>query len=134
MEHKDIGSTKDLARYRLQKAKENLDEAKALLGLHLCSGANNRIYYGVFNAVLAVHALDGRVTNSHKRAIGEFNRIYIHGGIFPKAYGKEITKIEVIRHSSDYDNYYEADEKETAENLSFAGKFLEEVERYCMAR
>ena len=134
MEHEDTGSKNDLSRYRLDKAKENLREAEALFRAELFSGANNRIYYSVFNAILAVHALDGTETKSHKRVIGEFNRRYIHGGVFPKEYGKEITKIEVIRHSSDYDSYYEADAEETERNFSFAKRFLDEVERYCLQR
>ncbi|MBO6178832.1 MAG: HEPN domain-containing protein [Selenomonadaceae bacterium] len=76
MEHEnDKGSISDLVKYRLEKARENLAEAEGLYELNLYSGANNRIYYSVFNAILAVHALDSRATASHKRAIGEFNRI-----------------------------------------------------------
>ena len=134
MAHEDMGNEQDLSRYRLRKAKENLQEAETLCSVGLLSGANNRIYYSVFNAILAIHALDGRVTNSHKRAIGEFNRLYIHGGIFPKEFGKEITKIEVIRHSSDYDSYYEADAEETKNNFLFAKRFLEAIESYCNQR
>ena len=134
MHETETGTARDLARYRLQKAMENLQEAKHLYEVSLYSGANNRIYYSVFNAILAVHALDERVTNSHKRAIGEFNRIYIHGGDFPKEYSKEITKIEMVRHSSDYDNFYTADADETKNNYDFAEQFLSDAERYCENR
>lgn len=127
----DTGTANDLARYRLQKAVENLQEANHLYDVKLYSGANNRIYYSIFNAILAVHSLDNRTTSSHKRAIGEFNRIYIHGGVFPKEYSKEITKIEMVRHSSDYDNFYTADANETKNNYDFAKKFLADVEQYC---
>lgn len=130
----ETGTMADIVAYRLQKAWENLDEARSLCESGFCSGANNRIYYGIFNAILAVHALDRRATSSHKRTIGEFNRVYIHGGIFPVAYSKEIVKIEVVRHSSDYDNFYEADAGETEANLAFARRFVSELENYCRSR
>ena len=130
----NTGSISDLVRYRLAKADENLAEANSLFVGQFYAGANNRIYYSIFNAILAVHALDQRTTNSHKRAIGEFNRIYIHGGIFPKEYSKEITKIEVERHASDYDNFYAANSEEALANYDFAKSFLADVKQYCKTR
>ena len=135
MEHdNNTGTMSDLVSYRLQKSQENLNEAKGLSELGLYSGANNRIYYSLFNSMLAIHALDNRHTSSHKRTIGEFNRIYIKSGEFAKEYGKEITKIEVIRHASDYDNFYTPNEEETRANYIFAEKFLAEVKEYCQKR
>ena len=128
------GKISDLVRYRLARADENLAEAKNLFNGQFYAGANNRIYYSIFNAILAVHALDQRATSSHKRAIGEFNRIYIHGGDFPKEYSKEITKIEVERHASDYDNFYAANPEEALANHDFAKRFLADVKRYCQTR
>ena len=130
----DVGTATDLARYRLAKAKSDLHEANQLIGNGSFSGANNRIYYAIFHAMLAMHALDRRETRTHKRVIGEFNRYYIRTGIFPTEYGKKISHIENTRHSSDYDDFYIANAEETKQNFIFAEEFLVALENQCKKR
>ena len=49
---------RDLAKYRLDSAKSELQSAKILYDAGQLKGANNRAYYAIYHAISAVHALD----------------------------------------------------------------------------
>ncbi|MCC8140882.1 MAG: hypothetical protein LIO67_11435 [Lachnospiraceae bacterium] len=55
MEPHDIGTRKDLAKYRLSASKDCLESAKLLLEAGQFKAANNRSYYAIMNAVNAIH-------------------------------------------------------------------------------
>ena len=64
----EMGTSRDLALYRIQTAKEDLRAAKILLDADEYKGANNRAYYAIFHAVNAIHALNGKAYKRHKDA------------------------------------------------------------------
>ncbi len=129
--HDDIGTTKDLVLYRLEAAKENLDSAKILLKAGAFKAANNRAYYAIFDAVNAIHALNGNAYKRHKDVIGNFNKEYVKTGIFSRTLGRKISEAEEIRHASDYDDFYIATKTEAEEQIETAENFIQEAEKYC---
>lgn len=52
-------SEKDLSKYRLERAEEDIRTARINLENGLYKGAINRAYYAIFHAIRAVNALDG---------------------------------------------------------------------------
>ena len=56
MEQHDNGTRKDLVKYRIRSAKEDLKSAQILLEAGSLKAANNRAYYAIFHAINAVHA------------------------------------------------------------------------------
>ena len=88
MQHEEIGTKEDLAKYRLDTAKTDLKSAKLLLENEDYKGANNRAYYAIYHAVSAVHALDGKSYKRHKDALGNFNKDYVRTEVFPKDMGR----------------------------------------------
>ena len=84
----DIGTRKDLCLYRIQTAKDNLKAARILFEAKGYKGANNRAYYAIFQALNAVHALDGNAYKRHKDAIANFNKTYVKNDIFPREIGR----------------------------------------------
>ena len=95
-------------------------------------GANNRAYYGIYHAILAVHALDGNAYKRHKDALANFNKNYVKTEIFPRKLGKKIVESEEIRHASDYDDFYIASKEESEQQILTAEEFLILVEKYCL--
>lgn len=126
-----IGTKRDLCIYRLQTAKENLKSAKILYDAKEYNDANNRAYYAIFHAINAVHALSGNVYKRHREAIANFNKDYVKTEVFPREIGRKIGEAEVIRHASDYDDFYIASREETERQIVVAGEFLDMVEYYC---
>lgn len=129
----DIGTRKDLCIYRLQTAKENLKAAEILFDAEEYKGANNRAYYAIFHAINAIHALTGKSYKRHKDAVANFNKEYVKAEIFPREIGRKIGEAEVIRHASDYDDFYIASCEETERQIVAASEFICMVENYCTA-
>ena len=77
MEQHDNGTRKDLVKYRIRSAKEDLKSAQILLEAGSLKAANNRAYYAIFHAINAIHALHGAGYKRHKDAIANFNKEYV---------------------------------------------------------
>lgn len=127
----DIGTREDLARYRLELAAANLRSADILLEAEEYRSANNRVYYAIFQAINAVHALAGDAYKRHKDAIANFNKNYVKTEIFPREMGRKISEAEEIRHASDYDDFYIASKEETTRQVAAAREFITMVSQYC---
>ena len=130
MQHNPEDYKMELASYRVSIAKEDLDTAKEAFLSSKYRLANNRAYYAIFHAITAVYAIDGHTYKKHKDAIGNFNRYYIHTGIFPKDFAARITQAEIIRHQSDYDDFYIASKEKTFIQLETASQLISLVEEY----
>ena len=111
--------------YRLEVAKSDIKSAKILLDAGEYRGANNRAYYGIYHAILAIHALDGNAYKRHKDALANFNKNYIKTEIFPRTLGRKIAEAEEIRHASDYDDFYIATREEAEEQIDTAVELVE---------
>jgi len=105
MNSMQTGSFKDIAHYKLEQAKDDLDSAKLLLKAGKYKASNNRAYYSCFHAVDAVLALEPKAFKRHKDTLAYFNKNYVHTGIFPGDIGRKIARLEIIRHKSDYDEF-----------------------------
>ncbi|MCX5856294.1 MAG: HEPN domain-containing protein [Deltaproteobacteria bacterium] len=75
---------KSLAGHRLDQAAESLEEARYLMdgGKSLRSVAN-RIYYGMFYAVLALLIYEPYSSSKHTGVLSYFNRNFVKSGCLP---------------------------------------------------
>lgn len=130
MEELQTGSFLDIAKYKLEQAKDDLDSAELLLNAGKYKAANNRAYYSAFHAVNAVLALEPIAFKKHKDVLAYFNKTYVRTEIFPREIGRKISKLEIIRHKSDYDSFYLASKEEAAEQVVVAKEVVTLVEKY----
>lgn len=126
----DIGGARDLALYRISLAKDDLEAAEISFKTCHYRSSNNRAYYAIFRAVSACLALEFKAYKSHSQVIGNFNKDFVHTGIFPKDIGKKISRAQEIRHASDYDDFYIVSAEDTKEQLETAREVVELIERY----
>lgn len=133
-QHNDFGTPKDLAEYRIETAKSDLNAAKILYEAGEMRGANNRAYYAIYHAISAIHALDQKAYKRHKDSLANFNKNYVKTEIFPRTLGHRIAEAEEIRHASDYDDFYIATKEETGEQVEVAEELIKLVEEYCEKR
>ncbi len=120
----------ELAKHRLEQAKENFEEAEILYKANKFKGANNRAYYCIFHSIKAVLALEPIDFKRHKDVIGYFNKNYVNTEIFPKDIGKRIVKSSKVREDSDYDDEYSVDSEKTMIQIETAKELIELVEKY----
>ena len=121
---------KDLARYKLERAREELDTAILLFDNDRFKAANNRAYYSIYYSLTAILCLEPIAFKKHKDTIGYFNKNYIHAGIFPKELGRNISKAAKIRHASDYDEFYITSKEETEKQIQTAKTTIDLVDKY----
>ncbi|MCU0348967.1 MAG: HEPN domain-containing protein [Saprospiraceae bacterium] len=91
-----------LVSLRMEQAVATIAEAEQCIAQELLPAATNRIYYGMFYAMLALGILKGFETSKHQQMIGWFNKQFVHTGIFPKQFGRMAKDAFEVRMDSDY--------------------------------
>ncbi len=124
------GTFSDIAKYKIERAKDELDTAKIVLEAQKYKAANNRVYYACFHAITAVLALEPIAFKKHKDTLAYFNKNYVRTEIFPREIGRKISKLEIIRHKSDYDDFYLASKEEAVEQVTTAETLIDMIEKY----
>ena len=76
----------DLAKYRLEKAKNTLSYAKSFINDATLDSTVNRIYYAVFYAVNALLITQGLYASKHSGIRAIFNREIVNKGLIEKQY------------------------------------------------
>ena len=121
---------KDYAKYRIERAKEDMRAARLLYESENYRVANNRAYYAMFHAMRAVLVLDGFDSSKHSGIISEFRRRYIKEGIFPAEVSKMIGSAFTVRNASDYDDMFIADKSDALEQIENAEYVCGLAEKY----
>ena len=131
MDNNDI---KVLAQYRIEQAKENLEEAEALFAINKFKGANNRAYYSIFHAIKAILALEQTDFKKHSSVIAYFNKEYISKNVFSRELGKRVNEARFFREKSDYVDFYIVTKEESKMQIDTAKMMIENAEKYISFR
>lgn len=121
---------KDLAQYKLERAREELDTAQLLFDNQKLKAANNRAYYSIYYSLTAVLCLEPIAFKKHKDTIAYFNKSYVHTEKFPREIGRAIAKAAKVRHASDYDEFYIASREEAEKQIQTACALITAVAEY----
>lgn len=119
-----------LSNYRLEQAKDNLEEAIVLFENNKYKGASNRAYYSIFHAVKAVLALEQVDFKKHSSVIAYFNKEYISKNIFPRELGKRVSEARFYREKSDYVDFYIITKEECKTQIETAKMAIKLVSEY----
>lgn len=119
-----------LSEYRLNQARENLEEAEALFNITKYKGASNRAYYSIFHAIKALLALEEIDFKKHSSVIAYFNKEFISTNIFERELGKRISEARFFREKSDYVDFYIVTKEECQEQIKTAKLLIKEIEKY----
>ena len=122
--------SKELAKHRLEQAKEDLIASKALYDLKLYKSSNNRAYYSIFHSIKSVLALEPIDFKKHKDVLAYFNKNYVHNEIFPKNIGRRIMRASKIREDSDYYDEFIVKAEDTLEQINTAEEMIKLVENF----
>lgn len=124
------GSIIDLAKYRFNRAIEELDNAKAVYETGSFKLALNRSYYSIFHAMRAVNVLDEFDSSKHSGVIAHFNQYHVKNGDFPKEASKIIRAASEMREHADYEDFFTASRSEAEKQINNADNFLNYVKEY----
>ena len=125
---------RQLAQYRMQQAKESLDEARFLLGGGKSArSVINRAYYAMFYAVLALLVYEEFSSSKHSGVLSYFNRRFIKAGVFDKSLGLWLGKAFELRQRVDYREQVEPARDQATEVLDQADRFVKAVTAHLVA-
>ena len=118
------------AKYRLDRAKEDLADAELCYKNRRYLTANNRAYYSIFHAIRAVLVLERVDFKRHKDVLAYFNQHYLKTEKFPRAISRKITQASKIREDSDYDDEFIPTDEQTKTQIDTARELIVLVEKY----
>jgi len=101
-----------LIRYRLDRARESLDEALLLLDAGHINTCVNRLYYACFYAVSALLLTEGKASAKHSGVRALFDREWVKTGRVPIETGRFYRKLFNSRQQGDYDDFVQFKEPE----------------------
>lgn len=124
------GSLRELAGYRMERAKEMLSAAKDNLEIGQYKTSLNRSYYAIFHAMRAANILKGFDSSKHSGVIAYFNKEYLKEGVMDKSLSVIVKNSSFLREKSDYDDFFLASKKDAEKQVENARTFLAAVENY----
>lgn len=124
------GSVKDLARYRYERASEELENAKAMLDSSKYKMALNRSYYSIFHGMRAVNVLDEFDSSKHSGVIAHFNQYHVKTDDFSKEASKIIRTASEMREHADYEDFFIASRQDAEEQVEKAQVFYQFITDY----
>lgn len=103
-----------LARHRLQRARDTLGDADALLEAGRWASALNRLYYAAFYAARALLATAELDSSRHSGVVALFQQHFVRTGIIGEDVARVLPRSLQKRQQSDYADYAEP----TAEDVA----------------
>ena len=118
----------NLAKYRIEKSQENLQESEDALKQDHFGMSVNRSYYAMFTSARAILVLKELDSSKHSGVIALFSQHIIKPGLFPKELSKFFRKAKRIREDADHGDFVEITKKDAQMQLEHAKEFVEEAE------
>lgn len=118
----------DLAKYRLEKARNTLSDAKKYINNATLESTVNRIYYAMFYAVNALLITKGLASSKHSGVLGLFNREVVKKGLIERRFGKFYSDMLDNRQEGDYKDFVKFEREDVEEWLKKAEEFIAKIE------
>ena len=120
----------ELIKYRIDLAKDTENDVSLLIEHDRLRAAINRIYYGMFYALMALGLKYEFETSKHQQLLGWFNKNFIHEGLIDAQYGRSINKAYNRRTKGDYDSYIEFETATVLEMFEEMKAFIVALEAF----
>jgi len=114
----------------LAKAERMLQAAEGSLRDGLVESAASRAYYSAFHAIQALLKSIDQTYSKHSGVIAAFHREFVKTGIFPRKFGKALTRMIKHREIGDYSYILELDPDQVREDVQNAKEILDSIRRY----
>jgi len=110
--------------YRIQKAKDTLNEAIGIAQLEYWNAVVNRLYYACYYMTTALLIYNGYSAQTHSGVIRLFGLNFVKKGLIPKEQSKFYSKLFELRQTGDYDDLYNLTEEEVKPLIHSAQDFI----------
>jgi uncharacterized protein (UPF0332 family) len=117
----------ELIHYRLERARETLQEALLMQRERHWNACINRLYYACFYAVTALLALQGLETGKHSGVKSLFNHHWIKPNKISKQYGRLYNTLFESRQEGDYIDFVFFDEEAVEPLIPQVSDFIDSI-------
>jgi uncharacterized protein (UPF0332 family) len=117
----------DLVPYRLEKARETLEDARILANAGRWNACVNRLYYACFYAVSALLVKDNLSSSKHAGVRSLFNRHYVKTGKVPRDVARIYNDLFERRQEGDYLDFVNFQEAQVTPWISQAEALVEHL-------
>jgi len=118
----------DMTKYRLERAKNTLLDAKKYSEDATSESTVNRIYYAMFYAVNALLIAKGLSSSKHSGVRALFNKEIINSGLIEKHLGKFYSDMFDRRQQGDYKDFVKFVKEDVKEWIKKAEEFMDKLE------
>jgi uncharacterized protein (UPF0332 family) len=120
-------SSRELVSYRLQRARETLEDARILANARRWNPCVNRLYYACFYAVSALLIQDGLSSSKHAGVRGLFNQHFVKTGKVTKEKARIFNDLFERRQEGDYVDFASFEESQVRPWIPEAEAFVENI-------
>ncbi len=118
---------KELVQYRIQRARDTLEDARILANANRWNPCVNRLYYACFYAISALLAQEGRFSSKHSGVRSLFNQYFVKTGKIPKKLAQIYNDLFERRQEGDYIDFVIFEESRVRPWLPQAEDFVDYV-------
>ena len=119
--------------YRIEKAKNAVDEAEKVSAIGLWNIAANRLYYALFYASTAILIKKGLAAHTHAGVIAMISLHLVQQELLSTEDVRLIRKLFSLRQEGDYEDFVEVTEEEIQQYLPMVTALLDKMIDICTA-
>ena len=119
--------TRQYVHYRMERAEQAFEAAKASMERSLYNDAVNRIYYACFYAVSALLISRGFSSSKHSGVRSLFERHFVKDGPLPRQLGKFYHQLFDFRQEGDYADFVAFAQEDVEGWFGQAREFIAEI-------
>lgn len=116
-----------LVKYRLEKSRETLQEARDCGSMNHWTLAANRLYYSAYYVSSALLIQNGFFAKTHEGVIGMIGQNYVVTGILSKDEAKLLARLQNMRKTGDYDDFIEWHQEEVEPLFESVENYIEKI-------
>lgn len=124
----NIDDRNSLIQYRLDKAREALEQVNEVGKLGYWTLAANRLYYAAYYACVALLISESIETTTHRGVIRMINLHFVKEGKISLEDGKMLGRLFAMRQSGDYEDWVEWGEEDVKPLIPRAEVFINNIE------
>lgn len=118
----------DYIKYRIERARETIDEVGTHIENKFWNTAINRMYYACFYAIGALLSQNKIEVSSHQGVRQKFGENFVKTGKFDKRLAKHFTELFDKRNKGDYNDFLDYDEETTLRLYPLSKEFIKQIE------
>ena len=119
----------DYTKYRLERAKETIEEVLTHIENKYWNTAINRMYYACFYAVSALLAKERIIASSHSGVRQKFGEYFVKTGKIDRDLAKHFSELFEKRQKGDYNDFFDYDEETVLQLYPNSLKLIEQIEK-----